>query len=55
MKADTTRRPLRPEWAKALRMKWTRQRCQVAVKIRDTAASIGARLRAQKARKRARF
>ena len=32
MKAETTRRPLLPAWARALRMKWTRQRCQVAVK-----------------------
>ena len=30
MKAETTRRPLRPAWASTLRMKWTRQRCQVA-------------------------
>src|SRR5580658_9227869 len=30
MKAETTRRPLRPACARALRMKWTRQRCQVA-------------------------
>ena len=31
MKAETTRRPLLPAWASALRMKWTRQRCQVAL------------------------
>jgi hypothetical protein len=30
MKAETTRRPLRPACASAFRMKWTRQRCQVA-------------------------
>ena len=29
MKAETTRRPCRPAWAVALRMKCTRQRCQV--------------------------
>jgi len=38
MKADTTRRPLLPAWAKALRMKWTLQRCQVAQNTFDTAA-----------------
>ena len=31
MKAETTRRPLLPAWASALRMKWTRQRCQLAL------------------------
>jgi len=30
MKAETTRLPLLPAWARALRMKWTRQRCQLA-------------------------
>ena len=30
MKAETTRRPLLPAWASALRMKWTRQRYQLA-------------------------
>src|SRR4029077_14733416 len=30
MKAETTRRLLLPAWASALRMVWTRQRCQVA-------------------------
>jgi hypothetical protein len=38
MKAETTRRPLLPAWASALRMKWTRQRCQLAVSTFDTAA-----------------
>jgi len=38
MKAETTRRPLFPAWASALRMKWTRQRCQVAQSTFDTAA-----------------
>lgn len=38
MKAETTRRPLLPAWARALRMKYTRQRCQVAVRIFETAA-----------------
>jgi hypothetical protein len=36
MKAETTRRPLLPAWAIALRMKWTRQRCQLAVSTFDT-------------------
>ncbi len=31
MKAETTRRPERPAWARTLRMKWTRHRCQEAV------------------------
>ncbi len=30
MKADTTRRPLRPAWASTVLMKWTRHLCQVA-------------------------
>ena len=30
MKAETTRRPLRPAWASTFLMKCTRQRCQVA-------------------------
>ena len=38
MKADTTRRPLLPAWASTLRMKWTRQRCQVAQSTLVTAA-----------------
>ena len=38
MKAETTRRPLLPAWASALRMKWTRQRCQVACSTLATAA-----------------
>src|SRR3954453_13791887 len=38
MKAETTRRPLLPAWASALRMKCTRQRCQVALRTFDTAA-----------------
>ena len=38
MKAETTRRPLLPAWASALRMKWTRQRCQVALSTLATAA-----------------
>ena len=38
MKAETTRRPLLPAWARALRMKWTRQRCQVAFITLATAA-----------------
>ena len=38
MKAETTRRPLLPACARALRMKWTRQRCQVAVRTLETAA-----------------
>jgi hypothetical protein len=37
MKADTTRRPLLPACARALRMKGTRHLCQVAVKIFKTA------------------
>src|SRR3954453_12079277 len=31
MNAETTRRPLLPACASTLRMKWTRQRCQVAL------------------------
>ena len=38
MKAETTRRPLLPAWASALRMVWTRQRCQVAFISLATAA-----------------
>ena len=38
MNADTTRRPLLPAWASALRMKCTRQRSQVARNTRATAA-----------------
>ena len=38
MKAEKTRRPLFPAWASTLRMKWTRQRCQVALSIFETAA-----------------
>src|SRR5215218_73256 len=38
MKAETTRRPLLPACARALRMKWTRQRCQVALSTLATAA-----------------
>ena len=38
MNAETTRRPLLPAWARALRMKCTRQRCQVARNTRATAA-----------------
>ena len=38
MKAETTRRPLLPAWARTLRMKWTRQRCQVAHRTLVTAA-----------------
>src|SRR5258708_24938034 len=36
MKAETTRLPLLPAWARALRMKWTRQRCQVVVDLGDS-------------------
>src|SRR5215211_6983191 len=38
MKAETTRRPLLPACARALRMKWTRQRCHVALSTLATAA-----------------
>ena len=38
MKAETTRRLLLPAWASALRMVWTRQRCQVAFISLATAA-----------------
>jgi hypothetical protein len=38
MKAETTRRLLFPAWASALRMVWTRQRCQLAFIILATAA-----------------
>src|ERR1700730_8502850 len=37
MKAATTRRPLRPAWASALRMKCTRQRCHAACRTLLTA------------------
>src|SRR4051794_49073 len=37
MKAETTRRPERPAWASAFLMKWTRQRCQVALRTLATA------------------
>ncbi len=37
-KAETTRRLCLPAWARTLRMKWTRQRCQVAHSTLDTAA-----------------
>ena len=40
MKAETTRRPLLPACARALRMKWTRQRCQVALRTLVTVALI---------------
>ncbi len=38
MNAETTRLPLLPAWAKGLRMKWTRQRCQVAHSSLEVAA-----------------
>ena len=38
MKAETTRFPLFPAWVSTLRMKWTRQRCQVAFKTLEAAA-----------------
>jgi hypothetical protein len=37
-KAETTRRPLLPAWASAFLMKWTRQRCQVALRTLAIAA-----------------
>ena len=40
MKAETTRRPLLPAWASALRMKWTRQRCQVAAEHAGPSAAL---------------
>lgn len=40
MKAETTRRLLLPAWAKALRWKCTRQRCQVVDKTQAVAALI---------------
>src|SRR5579883_197118 len=40
MKAETTRRLLLPAWARALRIVWTRQRCQVAFISLATAALI---------------
>ena len=38
MKAETTRRPLLPAWARTFLMKWTRRRCQVAESTLVTAA-----------------
>src|SRR5438128_9725086 len=38
MKAATTRRPCLPAWARTLRMKCTRQRCQEACRTLATAA-----------------
>src|SRR5205807_5438344 len=38
MKAATTRRPCLPAWARTLRMKCTRQRCQEACSTLATAA-----------------
>jgi len=38
MKAETTLRPLFPAWARALRWKWTRHLCQVALRTFETAA-----------------
>ena len=38
MKAETMRRPLLPAYASALRMKWTRHRCQPALNILRTVA-----------------
>jgi hypothetical protein len=38
MNADTTRLPRLPPCARAFRMKWTRERCQEAMKILETAA-----------------
>jgi hypothetical protein len=38
MTAETTLRPLFPARARALRRKWTRQRCRVALSILETAA-----------------
>jgi hypothetical protein len=37
-KSETTRRPLLPAWARALRKKWTRQRCQMAQRTFTIAA-----------------
>jgi hypothetical protein len=37
MKAETTRRPLFPAWARAFLWKCTRQRCQVALRTCETA------------------
>ena len=39
-KAETTRRPWRPAWASRLRMKWMRQRCHVAPRMRVTMAAV---------------
>lgn len=38
LKAETMRRPLLPAYASALRMKWTRHRCQPALNILRTVA-----------------
>src|SRR5690606_27117356 len=38
MKAEPTRRPLLPAWARTFLMKWTRQRCHVAERTSVTAA-----------------
>jgi hypothetical protein len=38
MKAATTRRPRLPAWARALRVKWKRHRCQVVLSTLLTAA-----------------
>jgi hypothetical protein len=40
MKAEATRRPLLPACASALRMKWTRQRCQLALSTLRTAENF---------------
>jgi hypothetical protein len=45
MKAETTRRPDFPAWASTFRMKWTRQRCQLAHSTLDTAALISSHSR----------
>ena len=45
MKAETTRRPERPAWASAFLMKWTRQRCQVAVRTFEATAACSISLR----------
>lgn len=38
MKAEATLRPLFSAWARALRWKWIRHRCQVALSTLETAA-----------------
>jgi hypothetical protein len=38
MKAEMTRRPCLPAWARAFLMKWTRQRCQEVLSTFETAA-----------------